>query len=244
VDTLSTASHWDSREGDVRARLPSRLNIGVRDITDLLGRNIRPGDHVLEIGCAPGKYLSWCGIAGRAHISGVEYAPRSFRKTVNLFAAMDIAADVRCEDIFETSFADGSFDLVYSLGLIEHFNGDRAVEIVRKHVALLKPGGKAVIVIPNFSGWYGALMKRNDAEVYATHNIDMMNEAALLALAPEGTIATAYRYGCLTPWIVTFGIPRNPLARAAMYGINLVGLLQPFKSAILCPWLVLEVTRA
>jgi 2-polyprenyl-3-methyl-5-hydroxy-6-metoxy-1,4-benzoquinol methylase len=240
---LSSPEHWDSREGKLRARLPSRLNVGVRDITDLLRRHIKPGDKVFEVGCAPGKYLLWCAIAGQAEVSGIEYAPKSYQQTVNLFRDMNVTADLRNEDFFETSFPSASFDMVYSLGLIEHFTGERLTKIVDKHVDLLKPGGTAVIIIPNYQTWYGTIFKKLDRATYDTHNIEMMSMTALEQLAPYGTSATVYRYGCLTPWILSYGLPRSPLGKLTMYGMNLIGLLQPFNVRALSPWLVLEIKR-
>jgi SAM-dependent methyltransferase len=240
---LSSPEHWDSRKGKLRARLPSRLNVGVRDITDLLRRHIKPGDKVLEVGCAPGKYLLWCAVAGKAEVSGIEYAPKSYQDTVNLFRNMNVVIDLRNEDFFEASFPRASFDMVYSLGLIEHFTGERLTKIVHKHVDLLRPGGTAVIIVPNYQSWYGAILKKLDRAVYDTHNIEMMSVPALEQLAPHGTSATVYRYGSLTPWILSYGVPRDLLAKLTMYGINLIGLLQPFNVKVLSPWLVLEIKR-
>lgn len=240
---LSSVDHWDSRKGDVRARLPSRLNVGVRDITDLLRRHVRPNDRVLEVGCAPGKYLLWCAVIGQADVSGIEYAPKSHQQTVDLFRQMDVPADLRREDFFASTFYPASFDMIYSLGLVEHFTGEKLREVVRRHVDLLKPGGTALIVVPNFSGWYGMLSKWIDRAIYETHNINMMNVEAMLALAPAGTTANAYRYGCLSPWTITYGAPKGWLAKLVMVAINTIGLLQPVKIKALCPWLVLEIRR-
>lgn len=240
---LSTVDHWDSRRGDVRARLPSRLNVGVRDITDLLRRHVRPNDRVLEVGCAPGKYLLWCAVVGQADVSGIEYAPKSHQQTVDLFRRMNVTADLRQEDFFNNSFAQGTFNTVYSLGLIEHFTGERLRDAVGRHVELLKPSGTALIIVPDFSGWYGMLTKWINRAVYETHNTDMMTVEAMLALTPAGCTATAYRYGFLSPWTLVYGTPKRTLARLAMYITNAIGLLQPIQIKALCPWLVLEIRR-
>ncbi len=219
------------------------MNVTVRDLTDLLGKHVRPNDKVAEIGCAPGKYLLWCAIAGRTEVSGIEYAPKSWQATVELFRAMGVSADIRREDFFETSFKPESFDVVYSIGLIEHFTGAKLVEVVKKHVDLLKHGGKAIIMVPNLHDIYGAIFKRLDRATYETHNIEMMTIDAMLALAPLGTTATAYNYGSLSPWTVVYDGPKTMLSRLAMYAVNAIGLMQPFRLKALCPWLVLEIIR-
>jgi 2-polyprenyl-3-methyl-5-hydroxy-6-metoxy-1,4-benzoquinol methylase len=232
----------DTREFGSRPRAPSPLNVSVGDITRLLRRHIKRGDEVLEIGCAPGKYLLWCTKVAGAKASGVEYAPKSFEATKRLFEKSGDAIDLRLEDIFETTFRS-NFNVVYSLGLIEHFEGEQLKQLVHKHVELLKPGGVAVIVIPNFRGWYGAILSRFNKPIYDAHNINLMTIDELLKVAPSGDLysANAFSYGRITPWILSFGMPRNIFAKLAMYAINVAGLLQPFQINVLCPWLVLEI---
>jgi SAM-dependent methyltransferase len=241
---FTNAGHWDSREGRVKPRPPSRLNVSVRDISDLLARNFKPGDKVFEAGCAPGKYLLWCAMVKQARVAGVEYAPDSYQQTKALFHETGVEIDLRPDDFFNHSFPLASFDMVYSFGLIEHFEGERLREIVRHHVDLLKPGGKAIVIIPNYSGWYGSVLGYFDRANLETHNLDVMSVQALEKLAPAGTIATAYRYGKLTPWILSYGVPRGTLGKLGMYAANFAGLWQPFNVEALCPWLVLEITTA
>jgi SAM-dependent methyltransferase len=40
------------------------------------------------------------------------------------------------------------FDLVLSVGLVEHFRGHALIRIVRRHAELLRPGGHAVVITP------------------------------------------------------------------------------------------------
>jgi len=50
-------------------------------------------------------------------------------------------------DVRELPFADGSFDAIYSMGTIEHFDEtERAVEEMAR---VLKPGGRAIVGVPN-----------------------------------------------------------------------------------------------
>ena len=55
---------------------------------------------------------------------------------------MHVPIDLRVEDFLQTTFPVRSFDLVCSLDVIEHFEDPRPM--VRKHVELLKLGGKAI----------------------------------------------------------------------------------------------------
>lgn len=240
VYDLAGAGHWDQREGTVRPRLPSRLNPAIADIIALIAERVGPGSRVLEVGCAPGKFLLWCNLAGRAEACGVEYAERSYRRTVRLFAEADADADIRHEDFLVTSFDPGSFDFVYSIGVIEHFTDPRPM--ISKHVDMLNPGGTAIIAIPNFAGAYGWVLQKIDREIYDLHNVSIMNEEALLHLAPGSIEAKVYRYGRFSPWIV-FGRPLSTFQALMCAGLSVLSHLQPFTVKSLCPWLVLEIKK-
>lgn len=180
-------------------------------------------------------------IAG-AHVAGVEYAPRSFAETVRLFEHARQSADLRHEDIFDTSFG-AEFDVVYSFGLVEHFFGDALRILVRKHFELLKRDGTAIIVIPDFKRFYGRVLKWINRPNYDTHNIEIMSIEALRDLAPEEAKVEVFRYGRFTPWYFSFGEPRNPLLRVLFLGLNMAGLMQPMEIDALCPMLVMILSK-
>ena len=245
-DTKTTKAHWNEVWAVTpRMRLPSGMHIGVRNLQQLLRRHVRRGSSFLEIGCAPGKLLAWVAVELGASVSGLDYSPRGIDMAECLFETLRIPGNLRCEDVFATSFSANRFDYVFSAGVIEHF--DDPSRIVARHVSLLKPGGLAIITVPNYGGWYGAFQKRVDPANLAIHNTAIMSIAALRALVPEAGVAQvrAYPAGRFSPWLITWNrmLPR-PLATLAVYGGNLLGLLQPVRVASLCPMLVLEIRRA
>jgi SAM-dependent methyltransferase len=241
VQDLAGEAHWDKRTGDVKPRLPSKLNAAVGDLIALLDPLVKPGSRVLEVGCAPGKFLLWCAMAKQAQACGVEYAESSHRATVELFKAAHVPADIRREDFMQTTLEPGSFDLVYSFGVIEHFDDPRPM--VKKHFDMLKPGGTAIITVPHFGAGYGWLCRHMDREAYDIHNVSIMSEAGMLALAPEGAQARAYAYGRLSPWPLPWGRIPRVISLLLQYGFNALALLQPVEVKALCPWLVLELKR-
>lgn len=241
----TTADYWDGAWSmSPRMRLPSGLWIGVRDLQRFLRRHVKPGMSVLEIGCAPGKTLAWLAKRLEAQVAGVDYSERGLAFARALFRALGIDGDLRCEDVFATTFPPGSFDVVFSVGVIEHFDDPR--EIVRRHVTLTKPGGIAVIAIPNYGGIYGRLQRRFDPANLAIHNLEIMSPPGLTVLAPSDLIdgVRAYPAGRLSPWLISFE-KRWPagLARTVSHLLNGVGLLQPMDVTPLCPTLVLELRR-
>lgn len=244
-DALSTAGYWDGVwGGQVRLRLPSSYIVATRNLQQLLRRYVRPGDRFLEIGCAPGKILAWVAVALKAEVSGLDYSETGLATVRQLFTALKIPGDLRCEEIGRTTFAPASFDVVYSSGLIEHFANPS--EMVRHHLRLVKPGGVAVITVPDYHGIYGTLQRYFDSEILSIHNLDIMTCEALLRLVPADSAleARAYPSGRLSPWVLTIAKRwPAPIALAVSHLANVLALVQPIEVSSLCPMLVLEVRR-
>jgi 2-polyprenyl-3-methyl-5-hydroxy-6-metoxy-1,4-benzoquinol methylase len=239
----TTVQHWDAVYGrPPHLRLPLAFVVSTRNLQRLLERYVRPGMTVVEVGCAPGKHLAWVTHTLGAHVSGLDYSARGLEFSRRLFEALGLTGDLRCEDLLNTTLANDAFDLVYSVGVIEHFDDPRP--IVARHVALARPGGVVVIAVPNYRGVYGTLQRHFDAPNLAIHNLQIMTEDGLRGLAPSGTRVRAYPFGRLDPWLVNFG-RRWPsvLATAVSWALNGVGLIQPVALKPLAPWLVLEIAK-
>jgi 2-polyprenyl-3-methyl-5-hydroxy-6-metoxy-1,4-benzoquinol methylase len=241
----TTVAHWNEAWArGVRARLPSSLDINVRNYKALLSPHVQPGTAFLEIGFAPGKMLAWVAQRLGAVVTGVDYSPRGVEVARGLFQTLGLAADLRCESIFETTLQPASFDVVYSAGVIEHFEDPR--QIVARHVDLLRPGGIALIHVPNYGGLYGSLQGKLDPDNLALHNLRIMSLAALRALAPQQDEldVNAYTWGRMSPWILS--LPRLRIGRAGTalsWALNGLAQLQPFKIDLLAPMLVLEIRK-
>ena len=242
---LSTTGYWDGVwAGNIRLRLPSPYIVATRNLQRLLRRYVRPGDRFLEIGCAPGKILAWAASELRADVAGLDYSEPGLATSRHLFKALHLAGDLRCEDLGQTTFAAGSFDVVYSSGLIEHFADPR--EIVRQHLRLVKPGGTAVITVPDYHGMYGTLQRYFDTEILGIHNLDIMTPEALLRLVSPSLRpgARAFHFGRFSPWQLTVE-KRWPalVSLGVCHAANALALLQPFDLQPLCPMVVLEVRQ-
>jgi len=226
-------------------RLPSRLNVTVWDFERLLQRHVKPGNSLLEIGCAPGKLLVWAARVLKARVTGIDYSDIGIGHARRLFETLSVEGDLRCEDVFTAALPEAGFDVVFSVGLIEHFDDPR--DIVKRHVAFARPGGVALMVVPNYGGLYGRLQRYFDPENLAIHNLEIMNPASLVALAPPDMPAQvrAYAFGRVAPWIVSLE-HRWSLAIAGLtrLTVNAIGLAQPWRIPALTPLLVLEIKRA
>jgi 2-polyprenyl-3-methyl-5-hydroxy-6-metoxy-1,4-benzoquinol methylase len=242
---LTSIDQWDAAwSGEIKLRLPSPWLIGTRNVQKLLRGRVRPGERFLEIGCAPGKLLSWVAAELKAEVSGLDYSERGLATARRLFTALQLAADLRCEDLRRASYPPRSFDWVVSYGVIEHFDDPR--DVVRAHIDLLREGGTAVMTVPNYRGIYGTLQRYFDPDNLLDHNLKIMSCEALAAVVPagEGLRVRTYASGRLSPWQLTLA-KRWPMsvARGISYLANGLALMQPVDITALCPMLVLEISR-
>lgn len=241
----TTGEYWEGswREA-VRPRLPSPLNVAVRDLMALLRRNVRPGDRYVELGCAPGKMLAWVAAELRAEVSGLDFSRNGCESAAGLFRALGLRGDIRCEDVAHHSFPPDSFDVVCSIGLVEHF--DDPAPFIRQHALLARPGGRVIVAVPNYGGLVGRLQARLDPGNLAIHNLRVSSVAGLSAVLPIDLVedVRVRPFGRFSPWLLNLEA-RMPAraARALQWGANFLAHLQPFPIPSLAPLVVAEMRR-
>lgn len=126
-----------------------------------------------EIGGAPGQYLAYLHRKLGYRVTCIDFSDIGCVKTAENFRLLGIPGDVIQADITADVGALPAFDVVYSLGLIEHFADRRRV--VENHVRLVKPGGYLVLGVPNFQGLTGWFMRTLAPSTYGTHEIGAMD---------------------------------------------------------------------
>ncbi len=99
---------------------------------------------VLEIGCGLGTDGAQFARAG-AHYTGVDLTEAAVGLARQCFATYELPGEFRTADAEQLDFADDTFDLVYSHGVLHHTpDTGRAVREVHR---VLKPGGRAVVML-------------------------------------------------------------------------------------------------
>jgi SAM-dependent methyltransferase len=146
-----------------------------RSLMETLGElaPVGAGGRVLEVGCAPGRWLLWYAERFGALVSGVEYSGKGAAFTRENLAMAGVTGDIREADFFASHLDLGFYDVVLSLGFIEHF--DSLAEVLARHASLVAPGGKLVVGVPNFRGLIGFLQGWGDPEYLALHNAEAMD---------------------------------------------------------------------
>lgn len=113
------------------------------------------GRRVLEIGVGLGADHQLFAEAG-AHLSGVDLTARSVHHVRRRFAAVGLRSALGVADAEHLPFSDGTFDLVYSWGVLHHTpDTESAVREVRR---VLRPGGKAKVMIYHRRSLVGAML--------------------------------------------------------------------------------------
>jgi ubiquinone/menaquinone biosynthesis C-methylase UbiE len=99
---------------------------------------------VLEIGCGLGTDAINFARAG-ADYTGVDLTERSIELVQRRFAFENLQGNLQTADAENLPFADNTFDLIYSHGVLHHTpDTQRAINEAHR---VLKPGGKAMVML-------------------------------------------------------------------------------------------------
>lgn len=140
----------------------------------------------IEIGAAPGENILAINKKLGYIPYGVEYsAPGCLQTRANFNRAGFPAAHVFEADAFGDEFqkqARGQFNLVISLGVIEHFFADKLESVIQSHVDMLAPGGTLIVRIPRLRGLNYVLARLIDKSCLPKHNLTIMKRSVFRKL--------------------------------------------------------------
>lgn len=137
----------------------------------------------IEIGCAPGRWLIWFNKNFGYKMAGCDNSPRGMQLTQKNLELNLLPAELYSSDLQNDGLPKASFDIAFSLGVIEHF--DDPLRIVEKHLELLKPGGTLVLEVPNMAGRfnYWLLRRAKMQNLLKHHNLDVMRKEFFFDIA-------------------------------------------------------------
>jgi SAM-dependent methyltransferase len=164
---------------------------------------VEPASKVLEIGCAPAKWLVFYAERFGATVEGIEYSAKGVELSRMNMSAAGVEGTVHEADFFE--FEPKPFDLVLSLGFIEHFDDvDRAFA---QHVKFVGPRGRLAIGVPNYRGLNRVLQRWSDPAHLRLHNADAMEPSLYRRLAASHGLEVVHLgyLGGFDPIIVKLG---------------------------------------
>jgi SAM-dependent methyltransferase len=92
-----------------------------------------------------------------------------------------VPGEVILADFMANTVTAQAYDIVLSLGFIEHFEDPWPV--IARHAQLIKPGGKLVLEVPNYTGLNGWILKQSSHHYLDIHNTSVMRLAFFQEIA-------------------------------------------------------------
>lgn len=140
------------QEFEAHARARYELEPFIFDFAGFPGAR---GLKVLEIGVGLGAdYLEW--LKAGAHATGVDLSAASIERARQRCRAAGFNPDLRIADAEQLPFPDSHFDIVYSYGVMHH--SPNTPQCVREALRVLKPGGRAKIMVYQHPSLTGAML--------------------------------------------------------------------------------------
>lgn len=172
MDRLTEKSYWDDtysgeREptiaiGDWRSYCNAEIFAGIAPL-------IADGSNVLEVGAGDSPWLPFLARQfPHSRFSGLDYSQAGCERLAGRCRAHGVQVDVHLADLFSPpDRLLGSFDLVLSFGVVEHFS--RLDTVLSAKAALASATGTVYTLIPNMAGICGRLTRRWNRAVYELH---------------------------------------------------------------------------
>lgn len=166
---LTTAAFWEEHWADVRLPYAIDLRSYRWHCYDQLLRRILPAGsaNLLEVGAGLCQWLAYFEHRFGLRTFGLDNAFGVCRVGATNTRLLEVPVRLACADALAAPFAERTFDVVFSDGVIEHFDDPRP--ILASMARLLRPGGVLVASVPNFAGWAGWARRLVDPEVAHTH---------------------------------------------------------------------------
>jgi SAM-dependent methyltransferase len=171
MQRLTDVNYWE--ETWWSAERPRRLKL-YRDFdfeTVRLLKGIAGGEaaRVLEVGAGGSRVLPYLRRRFGYEVFGSDFSLNGCRLLRANLALQGVDGGVICEDLFRSSLRSDWFDVVYSVGLIEHFDDTRTV--IAEHLRLLRPAGRLVLIVPNLQGLQGRIVKSLAPALFRRHRV-------------------------------------------------------------------------
>lgn len=139
-----------AREG-VHEAAHLHVLIEVDPVYRLLIELARPqaGERILELGCGSGRLT--LAMAREFDLRPVlaDFSPEAVALARRNAEALGVRAEFIICDVLDVPLVGGSFDIVWSAGVYEHFLGADRARVFTEAARLCRSGGRAVVIVPN-----------------------------------------------------------------------------------------------
>lgn len=148
---------------DSRDSLRAKAKRGI--FADLLDHQLPPDALVLEAGCGTGQLSNFLGMHWQRRVIGADMCMNSLRLAKGFRDRFSINnAEFLQMNLFQPPFADQTFDVIISNGVLHHTPDAR--EAFRSLAAKLNPGGIFIVGLYNHLGRLPTLWRRRLIEMF------------------------------------------------------------------------------
>lgn len=140
----NTPDYWEENWKAIQFEESVRF-CQIDPLRPLFEKYSRAGSLMLEGGCGMGNYLTYYSLRGW-RVIGLDFAQKTLKNLRRRQNHLDLCAG----DVSHLPFADETFDLYYSGGVVEHFEGG-AEKSLREARRVLKKDGVLLISVPYYS---------------------------------------------------------------------------------------------
>ena len=139
------SAFFTDRAGDSASPCPFLIDWPDENLVAWFAQGLLAPGRVLELGCGNGRnavHLAGLGCT----VDAVDFSERAAEWTRQRASSAGAAVAVQCCSIFDATFPDGSYDLVYDSGCFHHLPPHRREDYVALVDRALKPGGSYGLV--------------------------------------------------------------------------------------------------
>ncbi|MEP0822585.1 MAG: class I SAM-dependent methyltransferase [Ignavibacterium sp.] len=145
-DKESSRSDWESFWED-KQEVAEVYSNADRILRSLKGVTRLERARVLEIGAGTGRDSFPLAEAG-ADVYQLDYSDNSLQILKRLAELRSLPTKVIGGDAFHLPFRDGTFDIVFHQGLLEHFRKPFAELLLKENIRVLRKGGLLLVDVP------------------------------------------------------------------------------------------------
>jgi SAM-dependent methyltransferase len=225
-NSLTIPSDWNpyyvSRSG--AGLLPSFIQevISAELMSEKLGE-------VFELGCGDSIVLRNCAETGWT-VSGIDFNTRAVTALSSYLDSRKLPFGKLIHDDvhrFDCSPLGGKFDVLVSIGFLEHFR--RPELVLGRWARIVRKGGKVISIVPNLFSFNALVLKKSSPENWSQHRtislreLDGMHREAGLAVKSPARYKGGFDIDMFIPWNVIGRKLKYPLLLAcARHGSDLI----------------------
>lgn len=190
---------------------------------DILGK--KNYETMIEVGGFPGNYAIYFKKYFNYSPTLLDYVidDKVISKLLKINGLNKYDLEVIEADFFKYN-CKKKYDVVFSLGFIEHF--EDTFDVIKRHWDMVAKNGTMIIGLPNFLGMNGIYQLIFDPSNLNVHNLDSMNISTLRKIAKSlkpKKFEIIYHSGALV-WLEKLTL-RPLLLRLLTYALNSLGMI-------------------